>query len=74
MFSRSRNVPRSRWHGEEWLSRVTPCDYLRADERRLNGANAPFQTPPLNREVGWKCVIADLSGPVRSKLGIPSPK
>ena len=31
----------------------------RRAERRLNGANAPFETPPLNRKVGWK---ADTSG------------
>jgi hypothetical protein len=52
MLSRSRNVPRSRWHGEEWLSRVAPCDYLRADERRLNGARAPFQTAAVEPR-GW---------------------
>jgi hypothetical protein len=36
------------------------ADYLRADERRLNGVNAPFQTPPSNREVGWQADIADV--------------
>jgi hypothetical protein len=40
--------------------RSRPVDYPRPDERRLNSANAPFETSPLNRKVGWKsdgCIL-----------------
>jgi hypothetical protein len=40
----------------------SPADYPRPDERRLNGTNAPFEAPPVNRAVGWKRDLPDLHG------------